>query len=207
MGTWDGSGLRGNSSTPVRFDLDVPESARVGPSGYGLEVLLAYGLPPFQLGLAAVYLGIAQAAFDAAAAHALSRTYADTRQPKAASETVQRRVAEMRLCLDQARALLYVSAGAATRKEEQGIDLVDLAEDTGFVLSLGQTKIAACEAATFITDEALKICGGSAYKRGHIVERAYRDARAGSVMGPDDDSLKLLIGRRILGYPFPWRHA
>jgi alkylation response protein AidB-like acyl-CoA dehydrogenase len=36
------------------------------------------------------------------------------------------------------------------------------------------------------------------------VERLVRDARAGSVMAPSDDSLKLIVGRQILGIAQPW---
>jgi alkylation response protein AidB-like acyl-CoA dehydrogenase len=204
MGTWDGSGMRGNCSTPVQFDLTVPKSARLGPSGHGFQLLFAYGLPAFQLGLAAVYLGIGQAAYDAAALHAVRRIYADTGRPKAHSAVTQQDIAEMKLRLDTARSLLYVVAKSATDRERRGEDPVDLAGDTDFIIAIAQTKVAACEAATAVTDTALRVCGGSAYKRGHVVERCYRDARAGSVMGPDDDSLKILIGQRLLGVPFPW---
>lgn len=204
VGDWDGSGLRGNSSTPVDFDLVVGDDARLGPSGFGFELMLAYGLPSFQLGLAGVYLGIAQAAFDSAAAHAVTHRYGDTGKPKADAETTQSRLAEMRIELDTARCLTYVLADATRRLDADGIDFADLDDDIGFLTSLAGAKIAACEAAASVTDQALKICGGSAYKRGHIVERCYRDARAGSIMGPDDDSLKLLIGQRLTGKPYPW---
>ena len=41
-------------------------------------------------------------------------------------------------------------------------------------------------------------------KRGHVVERCYRDGRAGSVMGPSDDTVKLIIATQILGLDQPW---
>ena len=206
LGTWDGSGMRGNSSTPVRFDVVVPGSARLGASGYGFPLLFAYGLPAFQLGVAAVYLGVAQAAYDACAAQMGQRVHTDLGRPKSHSEVVQREVAEMRLRLDSVRSLLYVVADSIARREHTE-DLVDLLGETDLVLSLAETKIAATEAAVAITDTAMRLCGGSAYKRGGTVERCFRDARAGAVMGPDNDSLKDLIGKRTLGIPFPWAVA
>lgn len=45
MGRWDGMGLRGNASAPVHFDrCRVPASHRLGPSGYGFPLLMAYAL-------------------------------------------------------------------------------------------------------------------------------------------------------------------
>ncbi|TDV56190.1 acyl-CoA dehydrogenase family protein [Actinophytocola oryzae] len=204
IGTWDGSGMRGNSSTPVRFDVVVPPSARLGASGYGFPLLFAYGLPAFQLGVASVYLGVAQAAYDETATRMGTRVHTDLGRPKSHSEVVQREVAEMRLRLDATRALLYVVADNVSRRQRDGADLVDLLGESDLVLSLAQTKIAATETALAITDTALRLCGGSAYKRGGVVERCFRDARAGTVMGPDNDSLKDLIGKRTLGIPFPW---
>jgi len=84
--------------------------------------------------------------------------------------------------------------------------LLENAEDDKFFLELAQLKIAACEMATEVTNLAMQVCGGTGYKRGHPVERCYRDARAGSLMGPSDDVLKVVIGRRVLGLPFPWKN-
>jgi alkylation response protein AidB-like acyl-CoA dehydrogenase len=55
-----------------------------------------------------------------------------------------------------------------------------------------------------VTNKAFQLCGGTAYRRGHPIERHFRDARAGSVMAPADDTLKLIMGRQILGIGQPW---
>jgi alkylation response protein AidB-like acyl-CoA dehydrogenase len=203
VGRWDGMGLRGNSSTPVHFNgRRAPASHRLGASGYGFPMLMAYALPIFQVGLAAVYLGIAQAAFEAALLHAASRVHTDTGEPLAKVETIQRYVAEMKTRIDQTRLVTY---RAAQRIDEfRATDLLSAIEDDDFLLTMAEAKLAACEAAIAVTNTALQVCGGTGYKRGHPVERCYRDARAGSVMGPNDDALKVLIGQRLLGLPFPW---
>lgn len=205
VGTWDAMGLRGNASTPVRFDqCRVPLSARLGPSGHGFALLMAYALPVFQVGLAAVYLGVARSAFESAIAHVTTRIHADTGQSLATVEAVQRHIAEMKLRLDQARLTIYHVAGLIDRMTAEQTDLIDAVEDNDFIMTVAAVKIVACEAAVAICDRAVQVCGGVGYKRGHVVERAYRDARAGSVMGPNDDALKSILGQRLLGMPFPW---
>ena len=76
--------------------------------------------------------------------------------------------------------------------------------DDPFFIEVASLKPAACEMAIDVTNKALQVCGGAGYKRGHVVERCYRDGRAGSVMGPADDTVKVIIGTQILGLPQPW---
>jgi alkylation response protein AidB-like acyl-CoA dehydrogenase len=214
IGTWDGMGLRGNSSRPVHFKgCRVPASHRLGSPTCGFSMLFAYSLPIYQVGLSAVYLGIAQAAYDAAVAHVKQRVHSDTKLALARVETVQRYIAEMKVRIDQVRYLIYrvaqMSDNALVLFDElAAADLLDeiIREnpDDPYFVDVAQIKVAACEMAIDVTNKALQVCGGSAYKRGHLVERAYRDARAGSVMAPSDDTMKLIIGRQLLGIPQPW---
>ncbi len=214
VGVWDGMGLRGNSSRPVHFDhCRVPPDYRLGGPTCGLSMLFAYSLPIYQCGLAAVYLGIAQSALDASSEHVKRRVHTDTRSALSTVETVQRYIAEMRVQLDQARHLVYRVAALADNAlvlfdELRAADLLDEViranPDDPFFVECAEIKIAACEMAIAVTNKALQVCGGSAYRRGHPTERAYRDARAGPLMGPSDDALKLIIGRQLLGIPQPW---
>jgi len=214
IGTWDGMGLRGNSSRPIHFkNCSVPESRRLGTPTCGFSMLFAYSLPIYQVGLSTVYLGIAQAAFDAAVAHVKKRIHSDTKASLARVETVQRYIAEMKVRIDQARCLIYrvaqMSDNATVLFDELNraelLDEVIRANpDDPFFIEVAQLKVAVCEMAIDVTNRAIQVCGGTAYKRGHPVERHYRDARAGSVMAPSDDTLKLIVGRQILGIEQPW---
>jgi alkylation response protein AidB-like acyl-CoA dehydrogenase len=76
--------------------------------------------------------------------------------------------------------------------------------DDPYFVELAELKIIASEMAVDVAHTALQVCGGSGYKRGHLVERCYRDARAGSLMGPSDDTLKVIMGNQLLGTPQPW---
>lgn len=213
-GRWDGMGLRGNSSTPVHFkNCRVPPSNRVGPDACGFHKIFAYSLPLYQVGLSSIYLGIAQAAYDAAVAHVRQRVHTDTGVSLSNVETVQRYIADMRLCVDQTRQLVYraaqMSDNALALFEE--LDAADLLDEVvranpndPFFIDLAQIKVSACQTAIEVTNMAFQVCGGTAYRRGHPVERLYRDARAGSVMAPSDDALKLIIGRQVLGLSQPW---
>jgi alkylation response protein AidB-like acyl-CoA dehydrogenase len=214
IGKWDGMGMRGNSSTPVHFDkVRVPASRRLGSETCGFSMLFSYSLPIYQVGLSAVYLGIAQAAYDTAVAHVKKRIHSDTGMALSKVETVQRYIAEMKLRIDQTRYLIYrvaqMSDNALVLFDElQEADLLDEViranPDDPFFIDVAQIKVSACEMVIDVTSKALQVCGGTAYKRGHPAERYYRDGRAGSVMAPSDDTLKLIMGRQILGIQQPW---
>jgi alkylation response protein AidB-like acyl-CoA dehydrogenase len=202
IGVWNGMGMRGNSSVPVHFDkCRVPSHSRIGEPGLGFPLLLAYGLPIFQVGLAAVYVGIAEAALLFAISYATKRVHADTGKPLAQVETIQHYVAEMKLRIDQAR--LFTIEFARRIDAARG-DMLEAVNNKEFLLSLAEVKLTACRMAIDVSNIALQVCGGTGYSRNHPVERYYRDARAGSIMGPNDDALSLLMGQRVLGLPFPW---
>jgi alkylation response protein AidB-like acyl-CoA dehydrogenase len=213
-GVWDGMGLRGNSSRPVHFhNCHLDKSHRLGEPTAGFSFMMAYALPIYLVGLAACYLGIAQAAFDAAIEHVKKRVHSDTHKSLATVETVQRYAAEMKLRIDQARATVLrvaqMSDNATVLFNEftqAGLldEIIRENPDDPYFVELAELKPITCEMAVQVTYMAMQVCGGAGYKRGHAVERAYRDARAGSLMGPSDDTLKVIMGNQLLGTPQPW---
>ena len=64
-----------------------------------------------------------------------------------------------------------------------------------------EVKAAAGEASIDVTDLAMKVCGGAAFRRELGVERRFRDARAARVMAPTTDALRDFIGRALTGLP------
>ncbi len=213
-GIWDGMGLRGNSSRPVHFNhCRVPYAGRIGAATAGFSYMMAYSLPVYFVGLASVYLGVAQAAFDAALAHVKKRVHTDTGKSLASVETVQRHFAEMRMRIDRARATVVRVAQMSDNatllfNEFAEAELLDeiIREnpDDPYFVELAEVKVIACEMAVEVAHLALQVCGGGGYKRGTVAERCYRDARAGSLMAPSDDTLKVIIGNQLLGSPQPW---
>jgi alkylation response protein AidB-like acyl-CoA dehydrogenase len=212
---WDAMGLRGTSSSPIRFeDVQVTNADRLGRAGVGFPMIVCFNLPLYHVGLSAVYLGIAEAALATAVSHAKKRVLADTGEPLSAVETVQRSIGEMRVAIDQTRALLHRVARLVDRVSKimmeiaaAGIleDIIErLMREDDFFVEVAGLKASATETVTRVTDRALQICGGAGYKKGHPAERHYRDARAAGLMAPSDDAIKTLIGKQLLGYPFPW---
>ena len=189
-GSFDGLGLRGNDSLPVTAeDLLVAESNRLGEDGKGLDVMLGVVLPVFNLLSAATSVGLMEASAARTAAHASAARFEHTGTTLAELPTIRAYVARMRIATDMARCLLLDSAAAI----EGG------REDT--MLRVLECKAAAGEAALSVTDTAMRVCGGAAFRKEVGVERAFRDARAASVMGPTTDALYDFIGKAITGLP------
>jgi alkylation response protein AidB-like acyl-CoA dehydrogenase len=69
------------------------------------------------------------------------------------------------------------------------------------MLRVLEAKAAAGEAASEVTDLAMRVCGGAAFRKDVGVERVFRDARAGLVMSPTTDILYDFIGKAVCGLP------
>jgi hypothetical protein len=67
------------------------------------------------------------------------------------------------------------------------------------MLRVLECKAGAGEAATEVTDLAMRVCGGAAFRKEVGVERIFRDARAATVMAPTTDVLYDFIGKAVSG--------
>jgi alkylation response protein AidB-like acyl-CoA dehydrogenase len=192
---WNGLGLRGNASAPVRFeDVAVPASHRISGEGTGLAMMLNTVLPWFQLGAAAVAVGIACAATEASRQHLRAAKFDHLGQPLAALPTLRARLAQMRIAVDVQQAFVEHVAGLMERPGPETL------------LAVLESKAAAAEAALSVSDLAMRACGGAAFGRRLTVERNFRDARAGAIMAPTTDVLydfvaKILLDMPLLGGP------
>ena len=75
-GPWDGLGLRANASAPMTLeDCEIPFELRLTEDGAGFKAMLEIALPPFNLGTAAVALGLCRAAVAGTAAHLKSARF------------------------------------------------------------------------------------------------------------------------------------
>lgn len=189
-GSFDGLGLRGNASRPVTgAGVTVPAGARLGPDGGGFDVMMGVVLPWFQVLSAAVSAGLAESAIAKTAAHVVATRYEHLDQSLADQPVTRAHIARMRLRADQARALLLDTLAAL---EEGRPDAM---------LRVLEVKPAASEAAIAVTDLALRVCGGAAFRKEVGVERNFRDARAATVMAPTTDALYDFIGKAVCGLP------
>ena len=189
-GSFDGLGLRGNASSPMTASgVTVGADAMLGADGGGLDVMLGTVLPYFQLMSTAFSVGTMAAATAKAAAHASSTRLEHLDQTLADNPTVRANIARMQVRTDMVRGLLLDALNAL----EQG------RADT--MLRILEVKAAAGEESTAVTDLAMRVCGGAAFRREIGVERHFRDARAATVMAPTTDTLYDFIGRALCGLP------
>jgi alkylation response protein AidB-like acyl-CoA dehydrogenase len=187
-GAWHGLGMRGNASAPMALEnVTVGTDRALTAPGKGLDMMLGIVLPAFQVGSAAVALGIAEAAVQATAGHLRSTRLEHLNVSLAEIPTLRARLAGMRLETDRARAHL-VSVLASLEAPGPETQLLVL-----------EAKAAATEAAVAVTDAAMRTCGGAAFGGAHGLERLFRDARAPIVMAPTTDQAYDFIGRALCG--------
>jgi alkylation response protein AidB-like acyl-CoA dehydrogenase len=187
---FDGMGLRGNDSRPVTADgVEVPADAMLGPDGGGFDIMLGLVLPYFQLMSAGFSVATADDSTLKAAAHAGSARFEHLDQSLAENLLIRSNVARMRIKTDQAWTLL-LDAIAALETERQDA-----------ILRVLEVKAAAAEMALEVTELAMRVCGGTGFKRELGVERHFRDARAAGVMAPTTDTLYDFLGRLLCGLP------
>jgi isovaleryl-CoA dehydrogenase len=189
-GKFDGLGLRGNSSAPMKADgVTVPLGAMLGADGAGLDLALAAVLPVFLICTAAMSAGLLRRLAEETAAH-LSATRLEHLGVSLAQQALPRaQLARLRIEADRTWALISetLTAVESGRADAQLLVL--------------EVKAAAGEAAADAADLALKAGGGAAFRKESVVERLFRDSRAARVMAPTTDALYDFIGRALLGLP------
>ncbi|WP_239014247.1 acyl-CoA dehydrogenase family protein [Archangium violaceum] len=187
---FDGLGLRGNSSSPiVARDVRVPRSAMIGPDGGGFDIMMNNVLPHFQVLGASCYLGIMEAVTRKAAAHVAKTRLTHLGQSLGDLATTRAYLARMRIKTDMARGLLLDTLDAieSGRQDAQ--------------LRVLEVKAAIGELAPEVTELAMRVCGGAAFRKEVGIERHFRDARAVTVMSPTTDLLYDFIGKAMVGMP------
>jgi len=180
VGEWDGLGMRGNGSAPMRFNGSVPESHILG-TDISTKILWDSYFGPLQiLTYGAAYIGVASGAFELALIEAGKRHPSGSRRID--SPMNFRRMAEMSAQIESARAMLHSVASIA---------------DNGHATSplpYLQAKVVCSETAVRVTQELMTMFGGTAYARRLPFERYFRDARAGLIMGVANDQAYQRIG-------------
>jgi len=189
-GTFDGLGLRGNGSTPViASDVTVPASAMLGDDGSGLDIALAAVLPWFLVLSAAFSVGLMEAVTQETAKHLRDTRLEHLDQTLIDQPVVRGDYGRMRLQTDMARAFVADALAAI----ETGRD--------DAVLRVLEVKAAGAEASIAVTEAAMKLCGGAAFRKELSIERRFRDAHAARVMAPTTDALLDFVARAVTGLP------
>ncbi len=188
--SFNGLGMRGNRSSPVTAkEVKIEPAAMLGPDGGGFDIMMNVVLPYFQIMIAAVSIGTMEATTTKTAAHVANSRFVHLDQSIADLPTIRAYVARMRIKTDMARTLLMDGVAALEEGREDAL------------LRVLEVKAAAGEAATEVTDLAMRVCGGAAFRKEVGVERHFRDARAATVMAPTTDALYDFIGKAVCGLP------
>ena len=138
---------------------------------------------------AACSLGIAESALQKAALHLTNTRLVHLNQSLNESPTNRAYLAKAKIKADLLRTLLD---DTLTALESGRADAM---------LRVLEIKAAAGETANEVTDIAMRLCGGAAFRKEVGVERNFRDARASTVMAPTADALYDFIGKALTGLP------
>jgi len=190
-GDWDPLGMRGTVSRTLIFkDVFVPEIERLIPEGLYAQAALRW--PHMFATLSPTYMGIAQAAYD----FTVQYLRGEVPLSSGSAPPVKRRmyptkqiaVAEMKVRLEQTRAIFLQNARAAR---------VDPSKEIRLGLYAAHYTI--MENANEICRIAVRTCGGQSMLKTLPLERLYRDSRCGSLMLPWTAELCLdRLGRECL---------
>jgi alkylation response protein AidB-like acyl-CoA dehydrogenase len=190
FGPWDPLGMRGTVSRSLRFtDVFVPDDLMLMPQGAYYQAALRW--PHMFMTLCPTYLGIARAAFEFTVSYLRGEVPGAPGPRLRSSPVKQLAVAEMRLRLEQAEALLHRAIAEAR---------VDPPRDAR--LRAYATQFTVMEHANDVCRLAIRTCGGRSIMRSLPLERLYRDSRCGSLMLPWTAEICLeRLGRESLFEP------
>ena len=194
-GPWDALGVHSNHSGPLRFEnVRVPVRDRLGREGQGKEVLFDGGSPLYLLGLGAVWHGVARGALAETTAYATRTVHKDFDKRLADYQLLRQELGRSEILVES---LPPWQRSLAERLDEYQAARKPQGE---LVLQLVAYKVHAAEAAAQVTRAGLDVSGGYGYKRGPL-ERYFRDARAGVVMGPSNNIAREWLGKSLVGLP------
>jgi hypothetical protein len=177
-------GLRASDTSEIVFtDCRVPANQLLGEEGQGFVNSLQI-LDGGRISIAALALGMAQGAFEAATKYAKQRKQFG----KAISEFqgIQFKLADMATEIDAARLLTYRAAWMADHGER-------------LTRESSMAKLFAGEVAVRVANEALQIFGGYGFIKDYPAEKYYRDVKLCTIGEGTSEIQRLVIARQLLG--------
>jgi alkylation response protein AidB-like acyl-CoA dehydrogenase len=176
-------GLKGSPTHAVTYeDVRVPLAYQVGVQGEGLPQTLAV-LDGGRIGIGALSIGLAQAAFEESVRYAKERyTFGS---PIAQHQAIQWMLAEATTEIEAARLMVYYAAWLKN-------------SGRSFSKEAAMAKMFATEMAEKVCYNAIQIHGGYGYSREYPVERMYRDARLMTIGEGTSEVQRMVIARHVL---------
>ncbi|NQU03564.1 MAG: acyl-CoA dehydrogenase family protein [Syntrophaceae bacterium] len=182
-------GLRGMPSCDLIFEeVKIPKENVIIKQGDFKNLMLTFDIE--RCGNAAMCLGIAGGAIEAAKRYALQREAFG--RPICEFQAIQFLIVEMAMKVDAARLLVYRAATGAGK----GLPSI-------YEASLG--KCFANEMVVEVTNKAMEVFGGYGYSKEFPIERMLRDGRAWGIAGGTLQMLKITIASLLFGRRFDQR--
>ncbi|MBZ5540757.1 MAG: acyl-CoA dehydrogenase [Acidobacteriia bacterium] len=178
-------GMRASDTSEVIFsDCRVPQENLLGQEGQGFVNSLQI-LDGGRISIAALALGMAQGALEAATRYAKQRKQFG----KAISEfqAIQFKLADMATEVEAARLLVYQAAWLADQKSAR------------FTKESSMAKLFASEVAVRVANECVQIHGGYGFIKDYPAEKYYRDVKLCTIGEGTSEIQKLVIARQLLG--------
>lgn len=160
----------------------VPAERLLGKEGEGFAIAMS-GLDAGRIGIAALSLGVAQAALDEAVKYAKQRKQFG--QAIAQFQGLQWIIADMAMDVEAARLLVLNAAEMKERGEN-------------CTMAASMAKCFASEMVNRVTSQAIQIHGGYGYVKEYAVERFYRDARVLTIYEGTNQIQRHVIARELL---------
>ena len=179
----DKLGIRGSDTHTLLFnDVKVPKGNRLGEDGFGFKFAMKT-LSGGRIGIAAQALGIAQGALDLALSYSKERTTFG--KPIHEHQAIAFKLADMEMKIEQARLLVYKAAWL----KDQGMS---------YDKASAMAKLAASEAAMWVSTEAVQVHGGYGFVKEYHVERLMRDAKITQIYEGTSEIQRIVISRDMI---------
>jgi len=176
-------GMRASETTELVFDnCRVPKANLLGVEGEGFKQAMKV-LDGGRISIAALSLGIAKGAFEAAVKYAKERHQFG--QPIANFQGISFKIADMATQIEAAELLVMQAADMKNR----GLNMTKQA---------AMAKYYASEVAVKVANDAVQIFGGYGYTKDFPVEKFYRDAKLCTIGEGTSEIQKIVIGREVL---------
>ena len=180
----DKMGIRASATAEIIFEnCFVPESARIGKEGGGFLI----AMQTLQLSrpvVAAISVGIAQAALEAAVKYSHQRKQFGVKI--ASFEMVQQMIADMVMQTEAARALTYKACVMQMKKDKKA------------AMFSAMSKCYASDTAMNVTTMAVQVMGGNGYSRENPVEKYMRDAKIMQIYEGTNQIQRLVISNEAI---------
>ncbi|MCM3079155.1 acyl-CoA dehydrogenase [Brevibacillus invocatus] len=182
LANYDKLGLHSSNTTELVLEnVRIPKENILGKQGEGFKQFLIT-LDGGRIGIGAMAVGIAQAAYEKALQYAKQRTaFGNTLSH---FQAIQHKLADMAMQIELARNMVYKAAWL----KENG---------RRFTKEAAMAKLYASEVAMSVTHQAIQIHGGYGYMREYQVERFFRDARLLEIGEGTSEILRNVIAREI----------